>query len=58
LETLRTGGEKKLPTAVEVASKPGPRVIIFALDGAAPDQLMQLIRKISTGNRSPCVVDA
>jgi predicted AlkP superfamily pyrophosphatase or phosphodiesterase len=44
LDTIRTGGEKELPTAVQITSKPGPRVIIFALDGTAPDQLMQLIR--------------
>jgi len=44
LDTLRTGGEKQLPTAVQITSKPGPRVIIFALDGTAPDQLLQLIR--------------
>jgi predicted AlkP superfamily pyrophosphatase or phosphodiesterase len=44
LDTLRTGGEKELPTAVQIASKPGTRVIIFALDGTAPDELMRLIR--------------
>lgn len=44
LDTLRTGGGKELPTAVQSTSKPGPRVIIFALDGTVPDQLMQLIR--------------
>ena len=44
LDSIRTGGEKELPTAVQIASKPGPRVIIFALDGTSPDQLMQVIR--------------
>ena len=44
LDTVRTGGEKELATGVQSTSKLGPRVIIFALDGTAPDQLMQLIR--------------
>ena len=43
-ETLKTGGEKELPTAVQIAPKPGPRVIIFALDGTSPDELIKLIR--------------
>ena len=50
LDTLRTGGEKELPTAVQIASKPGPRVIIFALDGTAPDELMRLIRSGGASN--------
>src|ERR1044071_7248607 len=45
LDTLWTGGEKKLDTgAATVESSGGQRVIIFALDGTTPDQLMQAIR--------------
>ena len=50
LDTLRTGGEKELPTAVQVTSQPGPRVIIFALDGTAPDELLRLIRSGEASN--------
>jgi Type I phosphodiesterase / nucleotide pyrophosphatase len=41
--TVRTGGEQKLQQ-VEPAPLAAPRVIIFALDGAGHDQLMQAIR--------------
>jgi len=45
LETLWTGGERKLDTdASTLESSGGERVIIFALDGTTPDQLMQAIR--------------
>jgi len=45
LDTLWTGGEKELDTgAATVESSGGQRVIIFALDGTTPDQLMQAIR--------------
>ena len=50
LDTLHTGGEKELPTAVQIASKPGPRVLIFALDGTAPDELMRLMRSGGASN--------
>ena len=50
LDTLRTGGEKELPTAVETKSKAGPRLIIFALDGTSPDELMGLIRSGEASN--------
>src|ERR1043166_9440649 len=43
-DTLKTGGEKELPTAVQIESKPGPRVIVFALGGTSPDELIKLIR--------------
>src|ERR1043166_4557774 len=43
-DILKTGGEKELPTAVQIESKPGPRVIVFALDGTSPDELIKLIR--------------
>lgn len=41
--TLSTGGERKLKPA-EPAPLAAPRVIIFALDGAGHDQLMEAIR--------------
>jgi hypothetical protein len=50
LDTLRTGGEKQLLTGVQITSKPVPRVIIFALDGTGPDQLLQLIRSGHASN--------
>lgn len=44
LQTLRTGGEQQMQTVVPPPAERGPRVIIFALDGAGPEQLMQAIR--------------
>ncbi len=43
--TLATGGERPLrPTPIRTAApKPGPRVIVFCLDGAGHDQLMDAI---------------
>ena len=46
--TLRTGGETKLDSTPPAAS--GARLIIFALDGTTPDQLMQAIRSGSAPN--------
>ena len=43
LETIWTGGEKTLDSNPPPSSS-GPRLIIFALDGTTPDQLMQAIR--------------
>ncbi len=48
-ETLKTGGEKRIEPVAPPPAAFGPRVIIFALDGAVPDQLMQAIRS----GRSP-----
>ena len=42
--SLTTGGEEQLKPAATATTKGGPRVIIFALDGAGPDQLMEAIR--------------
>ena len=47
-DTLWTGGEKKLDSTPPPAS--GPRLIIFALDGTTPDQLMQAIRSGNAPN--------
>ena len=44
LDTIRTGGEKELNPAPPLASGSGPRMIIFALDGTTPAQLMEAIR--------------
>ena len=44
LDTIRTGGEKELKPAPPPASGSGPRMIIFALDGTTPAQLMEAIR--------------
>lgn len=43
LETLRTGGEKQLEAVAPPPAAHGPRVLIFALDGAGADQLMRAI---------------
>src|SRR5713226_3570304 len=43
LETLKTGGERQLEPVAPTTAGRGPRVIIFAFDGAGPDQLMQAI---------------
>src|SRR5678810_369234 len=42
--SLTTGGEEQLKPASTPTTKGGPRVIIFALDGAGYDQLMEAIR--------------
>jgi len=42
--SLTTGGEEQLKPAATPTTQGGPRVIIFALDGAGPDQLMAAIR--------------
>jgi hypothetical protein len=39
-ETLKTGGEQKLTRAAPPPKPSGPHVIIFALDGAAPAELL------------------
>jgi Type I phosphodiesterase / nucleotide pyrophosphatase len=44
LNTIRTGGEETLASNPPPTASSGPRLIIFALDGATPDQLMQAIR--------------
>lgn len=44
LDTLRTGGEHGQETSDAMPAAGGRRVIIFALDGTAPDQLIQVIR--------------
>ncbi|HEY6996353.1 MAG TPA: alkaline phosphatase family protein [Candidatus Binatia bacterium] len=44
LDTIRTGGEKELKPAPPPGSGTGPRMIIFALDGTTPAQLMEAIR--------------
>ncbi len=42
--SLTTGGEEQLKPAATATTTGGPRVIIFALDGTGPDQLMAAIR--------------
>jgi len=42
-ETLKTGGEQKLTKGAPPPKKEGPRVIVFALDGTVPAQLMEAI---------------
>src|SRR5262249_25502658 len=44
MDTIRTGGEKTLDSNPPSTAPAGPPLIIFALDGAPPDQLMQAIR--------------
>src|SRR5579885_1732458 len=39
-ETLKTGGEQKLTRAAPPPKPSGPHVIVFALDGAAPAELL------------------
>src|SRR5574337_184301 len=41
--TLRTGGEQQQKPVAQPPAAHGPRVIIFALDGAGHDQFMQAI---------------
>jgi Type I phosphodiesterase / nucleotide pyrophosphatase len=43
-ETIKTGGEQRLSKTAPPPKKPGPHVIVFALDGAAPAQLMAAVR--------------
>lgn len=42
--SLRTGGQEQLKPEATATVAGGPRVIIFALDGAGPDQLIAAIR--------------
>jgi hypothetical protein len=44
LDTIRTGGEKELKPTPPRSSGSGPRMIIFALDGTTPAQLMEAIQ--------------
>jgi Type I phosphodiesterase / nucleotide pyrophosphatase len=41
--SIKTGGEQKLAKAAPPPRRHGPHVIIFALDGAVPDRLMEAI---------------
>jgi Type I phosphodiesterase / nucleotide pyrophosphatase len=41
--SLKTGGEQQLAKTPPPPAKSGPHVIIFALDGAVPQQLMEAI---------------
>ncbi|HUY18776.1 MAG TPA: alkaline phosphatase family protein [Candidatus Binataceae bacterium] len=43
-ETIKTGGEQRLAKTAPPPKKPGPHVIVFALDGAGPVQLMAAVR--------------
>ena len=49
-DTIWTGGEKKLDPTPPPSSNSGARVIIFALDGTTPDQLMQAVRSSDAPN--------
>jgi len=49
-DTIWTGGERKLDSAQPGPSRSGRRLIIFALDGTTPDQLMQAIRSGNAPN--------
>lgn len=42
-ETVKTGGELRLAKVAPPPVKEGPHVIVFAMDGAVPAQLMQTI---------------
>jgi hypothetical protein len=42
-ETIKTGGEQKLTRTAPPPKKEGPHVIVFALDGTTPAQLMEAI---------------
>jgi hypothetical protein len=42
--TIKTGGEERISPVAKVASPTGPRMIIFALDGAVPAGLMDALR--------------
>lgn len=50
LDTIRTGGEKELKPAPPPSSRSGPRMIIFALDGTTPAQLMEAIQSGNAPN--------
>jgi len=50
LDTIRTGGEKELKPAPPRSSGSGPRMIIFALDGTTPAQLMEAIQSGNAPN--------
>ena len=50
LDTLWTGGEQQLTPTPPSPSASGPRLIIFALDGTPPAQLMQAIRSGNAPN--------
>jgi len=50
LDTIRTGGEKELKPAPPPSSGSGPRMIIFALDGTTPAQLMEAIQSGNAPN--------
>ena len=48
--TIETGGEERTPQVEVPASPGGPRVIIFALDGAVPAGLMDAIKSLQMPN--------
>ena len=43
-QTIATGGEQRLAKAAPPPVKEGPHVIVFAMDGAVPAQLMEAIQ--------------
>ena len=49
-ETIWTGGQQRLDSTPPPARASGPRLIIFALDGTPPAQLMQAIRSGNAPN--------
>jgi len=50
--TIKTGGEERIAPVEKAASPTGPRMIIFALDGAVPAGLMSAIRSAQMPNTS------
>src|SRR5262249_6141254 len=48
--SIKTGGVQQLAKAAPRPVESGPHVIIFALDGAVPDQLMQAIHSGQSPN--------
>jgi type I phosphodiesterase/nucleotide pyrophosphatase len=50
VETIWTGGQQQLNTSPPPGSAIGPRLIIFALDGTLPAQLMDAIRSGNAPN--------
>ena len=50
VDTIRTGGEKELKPAPPPSTGSGPRMIIFALDGTTPAQLMEAIQSGNAPN--------
>jgi len=50
LDTIWTGGEKELKPAPPPSSASAPRMIIFALDGTTPAQLMEAIQSGNAPN--------